>query len=537
MTKKISLALLIPVLLLATFVACKKDAPNAAALNCATTALTPAAFKNNGTAQTAMIKVGLSNMAAGAIVFGIASSANNFTPNTYTTTVTAGQASVDVPVSFDGTTTSATETIILGGVTTSGVTLGTCTLKATVEGVASTTPALNCATTGLTVNTFQNNGGEQKSVLKVGLLNAPAGAATFAISSSESDFTPTSFTATLTAGQTLVEIPIVFDGTTTAKTEVITVSAAKFGTASCTATATITPVGGATTPSLNCANTVLSKTAFLNNSTAQTATLKVGLNNAPAGATKFTLVSAGSNFTPTSYNATLTAKQAFVEIPITFDGTTTLTSETITASSTTFGTGVCTVTATIGAAALATELNCTTTTLSTKTFASNGTAQPFTLTVGLTKAKAGKATFKIMSAGSDFTPATFATTLKDGQTTVAIPLSFDGTSALTSETITVTAPDYATGSCANAVTITPPVAAAKVTYANVNPIFVATCGGAKCHATIKPLLINNYANAKASGAKIVSEVVSKKMPQGGSLTAAEIALIQQWQKDGFLEKQ
>jgi hypothetical protein len=511
MTKKISLALLIPVLLLATFVACKKDAPNAAALNCATTALTPAAFKNNGTAQTAMIKVGLSNMAAGAIVFGIASSSNNFTPNTYTTTVTAGQASVDVPISFDGTTTAAAETIILGGVTTSGVTLGTCTLKATIEGVASTTPALNCATTGLTVTTFQNNGGEQKTVLKVGLLNAPAGAATFAIASAESDFTPTTFT------------------------ETITVSAAKFGTASCTATATITPVGGATTPSLNCATTALSKNAFLNNSTAQTATLKVGLNNAPAGATKFTLVSSGSNFTPTSYSATLTAGQAFVEIPVTFDGTTTLTSETITASSTTFGTGVCTVTATIGAAALATELNCTTTTLSTKTFASNGTAQPLTLTVGITRAKAGKVTFKIVSAGSDFTPATFAATLTEGQTTVAIPLSFDGTSALTSETLTVTAPDYATGSCVNTVTIAP-AAAAKVTYANVNPIFIATCGGAKCHAAIKPLLINNYATAKASGAKIVSEVVAKKMPIGGTLTDAQIALIQQWQKDGFLEK-
>lgn len=77
----------------------------------------------------------------------------------------------------------------------------------------------------------------------------------------------------------------------------------------------------------------------------------------------------------------------------------------------------------------------------------------------------------------------------------------------------------------------------KITYESVNPIFIASCGGSSCHTSReKPLLISNYAIAKANGASIVSEVVSKRMPENGSLTSAQINAIKQWQTDGFLEK-
>jgi hypothetical protein len=100
--------------------------------------------------------------------------------------------------------------------------------------------------------------------------------------------------------------------------------------------------------------------------------------------------------------------------------------------------------------------------------------------------------------------------------------------------------------CTNDTSVTPattsttvitPNANGKITYASINPIFIATCSGSSCHTgKEKPLLVNNYSIAKANGALIVSEVVSKRMPENGSLTAAEITAIKQWQTDGFLEK-
>ncbi|MGI4832460.1 MAG: DUF3500 domain-containing protein [Janthinobacterium lividum] len=72
--------------------------------------------------------------------------------------------------------------------------------------------------------------------------------------------------------------------------------------------------------------------------------------------------------------------------------------------------------------------------------------------MGLSNAAAGSVAFNLASSGSDFTPTTY-TTVTAGQPTVAVPLSFDGTSTLTSETITVTAAATYTGSCTAAATI------------------------------------------------------------------------------------
>ncbi len=99
-------------------------------------------------------------------------------------------------------------------------------------------------------------------------------------------------------------------------------------------------------------------------------------------------------------------------------------------------------------------LNCATTTLSTSDFISSGTAQSTTLTVGLTGATVGTTTFAIASSSANFTPATFTTALTAGQTTVVIPLTFDGTSSVTSETLTITVPGYASGTCTAVATIT-----------------------------------------------------------------------------------
>lgn len=80
--------------------------------------------------------------------------------------------------------------------------------------------------------------------------------------------------------------------------------------------------------------------------------------------------------------------------------------------------------------------------LSQRSFTNSGTAQSTSLTVALAHAIAGSVIFSIISSGNDFTPKTYTTTLTAGQASVAIPLSFNGTSTLTSETITVSATGY-----------------------------------------------------------------------------------------------
>lgn len=97
-------------------------------------------------------------------------------------------------------------------------------------------------------------------------------------------------------------------------------------------------------------------------------------------------------------------------------------------------------------------LNCSVMSLSTSSFTNSNAAQSTTLTVGLSNASAGSATFSLTSSSADFSPATYTTTLTAGQSSVAIPLTFDGSSSVTSETITITS-SYASGTCTAVATI------------------------------------------------------------------------------------
>ncbi len=98
-------------------------------------------------------------------------------------------------------------------------------------------------------------------------------------------------------------------------------------------------------------------------------------------------------------------------------------------------------------------LNCNATTLATNAFTGSGTPVSTTLTVGLSNATAGSATFTLVSSGGHFTPATYTTTVTAGQASVAIPLTFDGTASVTSETLTIGS-IYASGTCTVTAAIT-----------------------------------------------------------------------------------
>ena len=85
---------------------------------------------------------------------------------------------------------------------------------------------------------------------------------------------------------------------------------------------------------------------------------------------------------------------------------------------------------------------------STGTFIA-GTSSSGTLTVGISGATAGTATFNV--SGTDFT-GTLATTLTAGQTSVTIPITYGGTGAVGSRTLTVTSSNGG-GTCSSSVSV------------------------------------------------------------------------------------
>lgn len=151
--------------------------------------------------------------------------------------------------------------------------------------VTATTPALNCTSTALSTSAFTSNGTTQSTTLTVGVSNATAGSATFAIASSGNDFTPTTFTTTLTAGQTTVAIPLTFDGTSSVTSETVSVSTSGYASGTCTAVATITSGTSSTTATAGTtvANVVAAANAFLATlSTTQQTTVQLALTKANA---------------------------------------------------------------------------------------------------------------------------------------------------------------------------------------------------------------------------------------------------------------
>lgn len=153
------------------------------------------------------------------------------------------------------------------------------------DDVAATSPALNCISTALTTSAFTSNGTAQSTTLTVGLTDATAGSATFAITSSSGDFTPATYSTTVTAGQTAVAIPLIFDGTSSATSSTITVTASGYASGTCTAAATITSGTSSTTVTAGTtvANVVAAANAFLATlSTAQQSTVQLALTKANA---------------------------------------------------------------------------------------------------------------------------------------------------------------------------------------------------------------------------------------------------------------
>jgi hypothetical protein len=117
--------------------------PATFAFNCSTAAISSALSANGVTGQTSNLTVPITGATAGTATFNVTSVASGIT-GTLTTTLTAGQTSVVIPVTYTGSGTPGSRTI---NVTSSQAT-GTCSTVITVGGCnAGTTAPILTATT------------------------------------------------------------------------------------------------------------------------------------------------------------------------------------------------------------------------------------------------------------------------------------------------------------------------------------------------------------------------------------------------------
>ncbi len=194
----------------------------------------------------------------------------------------------------------------------------------------------------------------------------------------------------------------------------------------------------------NCGSPTFSGAFVANNVANQTGSITIGLVNATAGVATITVT--GTGFTG-SASVTLTANQATVTIPITYDGTGAAGNRTLAITSPQ-GASSCTPQVTVTGAVASFTFSCGSPVV-TGTFVNNGSPQNGTIQIALTGTTLGSATFNVT--GTDFS-GTLTTSLTAGQTSVTIPITYDGTGLSGSQTLTITSAQ-GTGSCTPSVTV------------------------------------------------------------------------------------
>jgi hypothetical protein len=198
----------------------------------------------------------------------------------------------------------------------------------------------------------------------------------------------------------------------------------------------------------NCGSPSYTGTFIANGATGQAGTITIALINATAGTASFNVTGTGFSGTLTT---TLTANQASISIPITYDGAGAAGNRTLTITSPE-GTSPCLPQVTVTAPIATFTFNCGSAT-STGTFINNGIlGQSGSVTIGLTGTTLGSATFTVT--GTDFS-GTLTTVLTAGQTSVTIPIVYDGSGAAGSQTLTITsAESIGVATCTPSVTVT-----------------------------------------------------------------------------------
>jgi hypothetical protein len=198
----------------------------------------------------------------------------------------------------------------------------------------------------------------------------------------------------------------------------------------------------------NCGTASALGTFTANAMAGQTGTLNIPITGATSGSATFSVT--GTGFTG-SVTTNIAAGQTAVSIPIIYDGTGAAGNRTLAVTSSQ-GTGTCTPSVSVTILMSSFAFNCGTAS-ETGTFIANATTgQSGTITIPLSNATAGQASFSV--SGSGFSGAT-TTTLTANQASVTMPIIYNGSGTSGNHLVTITSPQ-GSGTCALNIPVTTP---------------------------------------------------------------------------------
>ncbi len=403
------------------------------AFNCGTASALGTFTANTIAGQTGTLNVPITGATSGAATFNV--TGTGFT-GSVTTNIAAGQTSVSIPITYDGTGAAGARTLTV----TSSQGTGACTPSVSVTPQLSSF-AFNCGTASTTGTFTANAITGQTGTITIPLSSATVGQASFAVSGG--GFSG-STTTTLTAGQTSVTFPITYNGSGAAGNHLVTITSPQ-GTGTCALNIPVAVAGGSF--AFNCGTASVVGSFIANATTGQSGFVTVPITGAVAGLITINVMGTGITGTLTT---TLTNNQTQVTIPITYDGSGAAGARPLSITSSS-GTGTCTPSATVTAASTfgAITFNCAATASILGTFKASGAAQTGFMTVGFTTQTAGQVSFAV--SGNGFT-GNYTGSVVAGQTSVTMPINYDGSGAVGSHALTVTS-SQATGTCATAISV------------------------------------------------------------------------------------
>lgn len=415
-------------------------------------------FRSNGTSgQTGTITIPITTSAPGAIKVGVSGSGFTTVSN-QTISLTAGQTSITIPVTFDGTSPVGNRTVTVTeyNFITNAALSPTCTYTVAVVGSF----AFDCSSSSATITpTFQRTNTSQTGSITVPISGAVAGQSATVSVTTANGFSGT-VTQTLTAGQTTITIPVTFTGATAAGTYPLTITSNQ-ASGSCSVTATVVePISG------------INPVGVTSGGNGTTTTGNAAAQIQPTGGISpytYTAVDCSTGTTTSSTATTSTQTTAFGSVTVnkTTGAYTYTPNGTFGATGDSFCIKVCDATNPATATScLVSQFNVSLA-QSTYTFAcpigaltktgnftvGAGSSQAGTVTIPLTGATAGAASFTVSGGGFTSSPTPFTTILTANQASVVISVIYDGTGVAGPHAITVTSPSANTSSTCNTGTV------------------------------------------------------------------------------------
>ncbi|AFK04143.1 hypothetical protein Emtol_3010 [Emticicia oligotrophica DSM 17448] len=437
-------------------------------------------FYNDGSNQNGTIAIPITVTKAGNVTFTLSGSTNMKTnPSPYSTSVTVGQTTLNIPVIYNGA--GAADVVQTVQINSAMASQGACSANYTPIVRAGTFKWGNCSNSTVTYPTtlggFQANNTTQTGSMQIPITNATAGPVSLSLTSPGFTTNPNPFVVTLTAGQTVINVPFTYDGTGQSGGRVLTATstnATNNSTAPCSPQVNIVSDQGIITFG-NCSAATSTGYLVANTTPLQEGTITLPITASKSGPVTFNLT--GTNFVMKEnpfVRDVVAGVTTSVTIPFYYDGLGAASFRTLTVTSpTNNGSSSCLPTIKVWSAYASYSLSCGSSVISAvatlgKFQAGGGVGQTGTITIPINVTQNGSASFYVVGSGFNSNPVPFITDLTVGQTSVSIPVVYDGSGVGRTQQLAVTqspGSQSCTNITANVVGVTTPIV-----VSNPNPI-------------------------------------------------------------------